>query len=234
MERILFVMTLLGSMLLTAQSPEDIQKDFFAHLKTDALILADEGLIKGDSNIKNFISEFEASNGKEHTYKKDFNIKVNAHLDYEIGEIQTNDKAFTVMFLKIKGSEIGAKIEFLIIYEKSNSENELSDIDKSRKDWMALCNAHQVEKLVKQLYVADAYYYNRGRLLQGTKALSSEYSYMNSPNYSLKLTPKHVIFVNSDIAFELGQCSGSYPLPYMLVWEKQDDGKWLILMDSNF
>ena len=99
---------------------------------------------------------------------------------------------------------------------------------------MSYCNSHEVEKLVKELYVPNAYYYNRGRLLKGTKALVAEYSYMNSPNYSLQLTPKHIVSVNSEIVYEIGQCSGSYPLPYMLVWKRLENGNWQILMDSNY
>ena len=99
---------------------------------------------------------------------------------------------------------------------------------------MELCNAHRASELVSTVYTPDAYYYNCGRILQGAEAISNEYSYMNSPQYSLKLTPKHVVFVTSNIAYEIGRCSGSYPLPYMLLWKKKSDGNWQILMDSNY
>lgn len=228
------MITLFGSLMLTAQAQQEISNNFFDHLKTDALILSDAGLLKDTPNIDRFVSDFEAKNGNTKTYKQEFSINVNPSLDYEIGEIQTDLRSYAVMFLKTKGDEVSATIEFLVIYEKTSSQIDLMAIDKMRKEWMTLCNAHQVDQLVKQLYLPDAYYYNRGRLIQGTKALSAEYSYMNAPSYSLNLTPKHIVSVTSDIVYEIGQCSGSYPLPYMIVWKKQEDGKWLILMDSNY
>lgn len=226
----ILITAILGSLFLNAQASKDLQKDLFDHLKTNAPILTDSGMIQDAAEAKAFISGMAS----EHVYKKDFSIAVNAQLDYEIGELKTPSKTYAVMFLKTSSYENGPQIEFLNIHEKTDSKEERTAIDSARQQWMALCNAHQAKQLVEQLYQPDAIYFNRGRLIQGTKALSSEYGYMNSPNYSLKLTPKHLAFVAADIAYEIGQCSGSYPYPYMLVWKKQANGKWLILMDSNY
>lgn len=230
----LLITAILGSMMLNAQSTGEIQKDLFDHLQNDVLILTKSGLLEDTAKVAAFVASFKTSNGKGSTYKKEFSIAVNKSLDYEIGEILADSKLYFVMFLKNKADNSGPKIEFLIIHEKTASQIAPAEIDKARNNWMELCNAHQAAKLVEQLYMADAYYYNRGRLLRGTKALASEYGYMNSPDYSLKLTPKHLTFVSSDLVYEIGQCSGSYPLPYMLVWKKQEDNKWQILMDSNY
>ena len=214
------ITAILGSLVLNSQPSKDMQKDLFDHLKTNALLLNDSGLIQDASETKAFISRIAS----ERTYKKDFSIAVNAQLDYELGEIQTSSKTYAVMFLKTTGDDHGPQIEFLNIHEKLNPEDERAAIDSARQQWMKLCNAHQAKQLVEQVYQPDAYYFNRGRLIQGTKALSSEYGYMDSPNYSLKLTPKHMAFVSSDIAYEIGQCSGSYPLPYLLVWKNRKMG----------
>lgn len=229
MNRFLYVMAVLSSLLSYAQTQEGFQNDFFEQLTTNAIILTEEGIIKDAAEVKKFVSNFKESN-----YIKDFNIEVNSTLEYEIGEIKNNSELFNVMFLKAKEASTEPKIEFLTIYKNSNSELDSSAIDVVRQKWMSLCNSHVANILVEQLYMAEAYYYNRGRLIQGTKALSKEYSYMNMPSYSLKLSPKHIVFVNSEVVYEIGQCSGSYPLPYMLVWKKQEDGKWQILMDSNY
>lgn len=234
MKLYILVLTLFGAFVLNAQSQEEGIKGFFSQLKNDALILSDNGLIQGRSEIKKFVANFVASNGIKDSYEKYFSIEVSSILDYEAGEVSVDSKLFSVMFLKRKGDESGPWIEFLIIYEKEHdAKDQLSDVDRARKEWMRLCNAHRADELVKRLYASNAYYFNRGRLLQGTKSLTAEYSYMNSPDYSLKLTPKHIAFVTSDKAFEIGQCSGSYPNPYMIVWEKQADGRWVVLMDSN-
>ena len=203
------------------------QNDLLSNLRKDAIILSDDGLIKDQDEVNDFVAGFS-----DYSYKKDFSIAVNAALYYEIGEISIKKNTWSVMYLKRKDD--GSKIEFLVIYKGKKNKDQRADIDQARKEWMKLCNAHEAGKLVKQLYTSDAYYYNRGRLLQGTEAISKEYSYMNSPNYSLTLTPRHVVFVTPDIAFEIGRCSGSYPLPYMLLWQKQDDGSWQVLMDSNY
>jgi len=229
MKKLIYVIVILSSLQQYAQTQNGIQNGIFEHLKTNAIILTDEGIIRGSSKVKKFTSSFIES-----SYNKDFSIEVNSTLEYEIGKIEMNSEIYTVMFLITKEANSEPKIEFLTIYKNSKSEFDSSGIDNSRQKWMTLCNSHFADKLVKQLYMPQAYYYNRGRLIQGTKALVTEYSYMNMPSYSLKLSPKHIVTVNSEIVYEIGQCSGSYPLPYMLVWKKQEDGKWLILMDSNY
>ncbi len=229
MNKLIFSLFILSSLFANAQTSAVEQNNFFKHLKNDAIILTESGLIKDPLEVKKFTASF-----KESTYKKDFSIEVNSSLNYEIGEIKINSDAYIVMFLRTKEANAEVTIEFLTIYKNSKSGTHHSAIDKAREKWMSLCNSHLADKLVAQLYVPEAYYYNRGRLLQGTKALTAEYSYMNMSSYSLKLTPKHIVPVNSEIVYEIGQCSGSYPLPYMLVWKKQKDGNWQILMDSNY
>lgn len=206
------------------------QDTFFTQLKSDAYIFADDKLIKGEAALQNYISKF----GESYTYNNEFRIQVNDHLDYEMGELKTKLNVYSVLFISSKSTESTKHIELLVISKKEDSKEDLSAIDVARANWIKLCNAHNADNLVSNLYHKDAYYYNRGRLLKGTKALSREYSYMNDPNYSLQLTPKQVIIVNANIAFELGRCSGSYPLPYLLVWQKHPDTTWKIVLDSNF
>ena len=44
---------------------------------------------------------------------------------------------------------------------------EEKEIDQPRNNWVNYCAAKNAYELVKNVYTADAYYYNRGRLLQG-------------------------------------------------------------------
>ena len=223
MKRFFYILFLLSTVSLQAQDA------FFTQLKPEAYILAGDELIKGEVAIQKYISQF----GKPYTYTKEFGIQVNDRLEYEMGALKIRSKVFSVLFIRSKSTD-NKQIEFLVVYEKEDTNEDLSSIDAARANWMKLCNAHQADNLVSNLYHKEAYYYNRGRLLKGTKAITSEYSYMNSPTYSLQLTPKQVILVNANIAYELGRCSGSYPLPYLLVWQKQPDATWKILLDSNF
>ena len=229
MKGLLFAIVICSSLVTNAQTSVDIQIDFFKFLGPNVIILTEDGLIRETTEVKAYASKL-----KEAAYTKTYTIEVNSSLEYEIVELKTNSNIYSVMFVKSTVANNQLKIEFINIYKKSKTDDNSSQIDKFRKEWMSFCNSHQADKLVKQLYTPDAYYYNRGRLIQGTKSLTAEYSYMNMPSYSLTLTPKHMVAVNSDIVYEIGQCSGSYPLPYMLVWEKQEDGKWQILMDSNY
>ena len=223
-KQLILTKILLSSFLYTYGQPT-----IFDSLTENAYILS-EGTLHSGNDIEKFTSHFEKTNPSS-SYQQTFSIDVNQNLSYEIGELQTEKSLYSVMLVKRKDN---AQIEFLTIYKNEDPSSQTALLDSRRKDWMENCNAHNADKLVKELYTSNAYYYNRGRLLEGSKALSAEYSYMNSPNYSLKLTPKHVVFVSNSVAFEIGRCSGSYPLPYMLVWEKQKNGKWQILMDSNY
>ena len=56
---------------------------------------------------------------------------------------------------------------------------------------------------------------------------------MNNKNYRLKLEPLIVKPVSKNLVFEIGQCSGSYDGKYILVWGKDVDGMWKIIIDSN-
>ncbi len=215
------------------QAQTKIGESLFNQLRSDVLILTESGLLTEKKDTKRFVNEFLADN-QENSYKKEFSIAVNSSLSYEMGEIKSNDNVYPVMFIKKENNTSAKVIEFLVIYEGNSPKDVSSVLKSSRAKWMELCNTHKATELVKQLYTPEAYYYNRGRVIQGTKAISQEYSYMNDPNYSLKLTPKHLVFVSPNVAYEIGRCSGSYPLPYMLLWEKQSDGNWQVKMDSNY
>lgn len=106
-------------------------------------------------------------------------------------------------------------------------------IDKRRAEWIRLCNAHNAAELVKELYSANAMYYNHKPLVIGHDAIIEDYQYMNEEKYSLTLTPIAVELVTNRLAYEIGQCSGSYGGKYMLVWQKDKTGQWSIVMDSN-
>ncbi|MEM7299350.1 MAG: hypothetical protein AAF391_13920, partial [Bacteroidota bacterium] len=232
--RQLLLFTLLGLTSLISMAQTEIRKDVFGHLRQGALILSEGTMVSGSEKIEKYTSNFLSANGKIKSYKKSFDISVNQNLDYEIGEIQTANGMFSVMFLKNKPNSTSSTIELLVIYKNDSPSGDLDVLKNRREEWMKLCNSHKANELVKQLYSKEAFYYNRGRLLKGTSAISAEYGYMNSSSYSLQLTPKHIVFVTDDIVFEVGRCSGSYPLPYMLLWEKQTNGEWQVLLDSNY
>lgn len=212
--------TFLSYLLLVYPSQAQVTaSELIERFTDDVVVISEEGVFRGSGEL-----DIDGS------YTKLFEKKASDKLIYEIGEIDGEGGVFSIMYVKQASS---GSIELVVLYEAAQTAGQ-KGIDEAREQWMALCNSHNANELVKRLYTANAYYYNRGRLLEGTKAISAEYQYMNNPSYSLKLTPLHVEQVTPGIAFEIGQCSGSYPLPYMLLWEKQDNGKWQVLMDSNY
>ena len=108
-----------------------------------------------------------------------------------------------------------------------------SVLDTYRQLWIERCNAHDAYKLVAESYTPNALYYNHKPLVIGTDSIAKDYSYMNRPGYELLLTPLAVEMVSTELAFEIGQCSGSYGGKYVLVWQKNEAGIWQVLFDSN-
>lgn len=120
------------------------------------------------------------------------------------------------------------------LIEAAGMANSLpSGITTRRALWMDLCNEHNVEGLVNELYTEDALYFNHKPLVKGRTALIREYQYMKNENYHLTLNPIIVEKVNEETVYEIGQCEGSYGGKYILIWKLGVDGNWRIWIDSN-
>lgn len=151
---------------------------------------------------------------------------------YEIGLFWSTGQNFAHLVLwRNTNGNLQRELEFVTpIGTKEPNEDEITP---SRKQWMSLCNANNAKALVAEMYSENARYYNHKPMVMGRKAITAEYQYMNNPDYQLKLSPLIVEVVNKTLAFEIGQCSGSYPGNYVLVWQKGEDDTWRILLDSN-
>ena len=160
----------------------------------------------------------------------------NVNLVYEMGYFKTvNNREYQFIATWKKQSASGSwfrELETVGVKNPGGIDEQV--IDQPRDNWVKYCAAKNAYELVKNVYTADAYYYNRGRLLQGLDAIAKEYSYMNKPNYNLYLHPKVTRIVQPDLAYEIGQCSGSYRGHYILKWVKEADGEWRVAMDSNY
>ena len=133
--------------------------------------------------------------------------------------------------LVIKDSSEKRLLEFIVPSEQFEDARE--EIDKRREQWMEKSNAHRVDELVNGLYTENTLYFNYKPMIVGRDNLIKTYSYMNREQYSLQLNPICVEQVNNEIVLEIGQCSGSYDGQYILVWKKENDGEWRILLDAN-
>lgn len=159
-------------------------------------------------------------------------VDVSPTIQFEIGTfISSAGGPFRILIIRKKeGARSFRAVEIIEPYSANDTGSDI--IEAARKNWMNLCNDHNVNGLVSRSYASNAFYYNNNRLLQGTAEIAREYKYMNNPSYQLTLTPIVLEVVNDNVAFEIGQCSGSYQGKYTLVWKKVGD-IWKVIFDSN-
>jgi ketosteroid isomerase-like protein len=157
----------------------------------------------------------------------------NVHIGYEIVTFKAGDESYTQLIIWNQKNG-GPLRELEVIGQSVNQRNTTPGmLDAARAEWVRLCNEHDPRKLVGELYTADAMYYNHKPMIVGTEAIAKEYWYMGNSSYQLRLAPIMIEMVSQDLAFEIGQCSGSYNGKYVLVWKKSADKGWQVALDSN-
>lgn len=210
-------------------------KDLSAYYLDNALLFPEKAdPIKGGESITGYYSDLFTTGTRftaVHPYQR---FTETTQLIYETGYI-TTDKQDIYQYMTIwKNAEGSWKRELETIAKKTVSRNEHEQVNTARSRWIQLCNSHRHDQLIAQVYAADAYYYNRGRLLQGRQQLTEEYKYMANPMYQLTLTPLSVQMVQPDMVYEIGKGSGSYGGHYMIRWEKQPATDWQVTLDTNY
>ena len=237
-----FTIGLIFNSITNAQSTSDIsywaasvnsQKNLKELYHQNAVHVNEWGEIINGAEI---ISSYWVNRGLSTTSSTEIfqtNAVYRDNIVYSIGNFTTNKETEYVHLLveETSDSDRVRKLEFVSIKEAADID--LSIIDQRRNEWIEYCNAHNAEALVQNLYTENAVYYNHRPVITGRAALTQAYQYMNSPRYSLNLTPHHVEIVNDSIIYEIGQYDGSYNGKYILVWQKDAEGTWSILMDSN-
>ncbi|MFD0862138.1 YybH family protein [Sungkyunkwania multivorans] len=151
--------------------------------------------------------------------------------DYEIGGFITANATYSHLLIWNRSSDNIREFEFIAKVDKG--QNYSIEIDKRRARWVVLCNLHDAARLVSELYSENAVYFSHKPVIIGHESITQEYQYMNDPNYQLTLHPITVQMVNENLAYEIGQCKGTYNGKYMLVWQRDEQGIWRILVDSN-
>ena len=198
-----------------------------------ALLITPEGnLYKMPVERAAFYNKFRERVGHVKSITTVREEEVTKDLYFEIGYFVTDDnKKFMHLLVGKKLSNDFVR-EVEILSESTAEPLDVAGITEARTAWMRLCNSHLTNELVRNAYTSNAAYYNNNRILIGTTAIMKEYSYMNNPSYQLTLTPIVVEAAGKDLAFEIGQCSGSYGGKYTLVWKKVG-ANWKVLFDSN-
>jgi ketosteroid isomerase-like protein len=214
------------------QAINDKNIELLSSLYTEnALVLSEKGV---DLNNRKEILELVPNSNfivKSVSTKK--RIKANDNYDYEIGSFINKDGGLAKHLIIWKTNDGNDKRELEFITVASGTQIDLEAITLQREQWMILCNVHDAKSLIDNVYSENTMYYNRGRLLKGRNHLVEEYDYMNNPEYKLKLEPILVEPVSESIVYEMGQCIGSYNGKYIIIWQKNDNGIWQVLFDSN-
>jgi ketosteroid isomerase-like protein len=160
-----------------------------------------------------------------------FRVNANAIYDYEMGNFTLANGDHYKHVIIWNTTLQKRDFEFI---SKAESNIPLDpNIEARRNQWIQLCNAHDALALVSELYATNTVYYNHKPVVVGVDAVAKEYGYMNNPQYTLSLTPLHLEMVTPTLAFEIGQCSGSYNGKYIIIWQKDAVGIWKVLVDSN-
>lgn len=159
----------------------------------------------------------------------------NRGIYYELIKFKTKELKEYLQFviLEAESKKQVRAFEFTAESSFDSKKVDTTSISDKRNVWIKLCNAHNAENLVNQLYSENALYFNHRPLIQGRESLIKEYAYMNNDKYTLTLEPLILKTVNENIAYEIGQCKGSYEGKYILIWKKEFDGEWKIYIDSN-
>lgn len=152
---------------------------------------------------------------------------------YELGTYTTT-KDQTFKNLIIWNTKGGQKLRELEFVSRADMDAKVdAGITERRGEWIRLCNAHNAAALVSEVYAENAIYYNHRPVIVGREGIHADYQYMNDSNYRLSLEPILLEAVTDDLVFEIGQCSGTYKGKYILIWQKNTEGIWHILLDSN-
>ncbi len=106
-------------------------------------------------------------------------------------------------------------------------------INSGRNLWMEHSNNNRPDLVVNEVYATDAYYLNRGKLLNSQKAIIEEYDYMLNPGWAIQLVEQGVLQINNKTILEIGTYANGQG-QYLLIWYLQEDGSWKIGLDFNF
>jgi len=201
---------------------------------SDAILVNSTGVsFVSEAEKMQYVTQLKNELGKIQEVKSDYHITVNESISYEISQVHTEsgDRYDQLIIWSTHDSTLRKELEVLARSEDGGQV--IDGLEVARADWIQLCNLHNPLQLVKKRYTSDALYYNHKPLVIGTTAIAKEYNYMSSENYSLLLSPLHITSVRPDLAFEIGQCSGSYGGQYMLLWQKDANNVWKVHLDSN-
>lgn len=153
---------------------------------------------------------------------------------FEVGRFERDDGIpifFLIGWQYINGNWI-RELDLFI----DNTVTQCSDIggvEVARNKWMKLANEHNPENLVNNSYTYNAIYFSNGKLTM-VDQLAKRYKYMSNQDWKIELEAYDVMVVQEGLILEIGEYRAKSKGLYLIIWQKQENKKWKVLLDFNF
>lgn len=195
-------------------------------------VISADSIIDSSSQIANY---YAIHKNKITSIESLFSVEadIDRRINYELIRYKTENltEYIQIVIWRLEDEKVIRVFEFTESSSLGAIRVDTKEITVRRKLWIELCNANNSENLVKQLYSPNTIYFNHKPIVKGIDDLIKEYDYMNNKDYTLNLQPLKLEVVNSDFAFEIGQCHGSYNGKYILYGKNNlmENGKYLLI-----
>lgn len=212
------------------------EKEISSIYTENALLFSElDSYIRGITQITTFYqNKFKGLTLKEYTPLHRVQLSENKDMAFEIGLLTTAQNVsyqYLILWTKVNGSWLR---DLEAVAEKTVDSDVDSGIDVARNRWVKLANQHSAADLIKNTYIENLFYYNRGILYEGYESLADVYSYMNDPAFDINLTRDYCVMVGQNLAYEIGVWKTSdYQGNYIIVWNKLEH-EWKIMLDCNW
>ena len=156
----------------------------------------------------------------------------------EIGKYKTDCKETpSIAYISAWRNELGNWTKDLdVLIPAYKCKTNLKELDDLRNKWVEFANLHNPKLLIDTIYKTNAIYFSKFESNIGRESIINRYSYMLDKDFSISLKPEYKMKVNEKIVFETGiyTVKKNYSGVYVIIWEKQNNGEWQILLDFNF
>ncbi len=207
--------------------------------KNGYLFFSDELILNTEPGETDVILDFQKA---ADDYRWSNTFINNSETKITVGSFKKGDLS---IFILTGWSDIGSawKKEVDVVLEEDQKMGITLDLerelDKERTTWEELANAHDPLAHTNYSYAGGAVYLSGGRRNDGPEEIAQRYSYMENPAYSVYLEDIFLKRTSEGRVVEIGRYSiGSRDSNgkgmYLIVWEKQPEGRWQIALDFNF